>query len=81
MARTANRWQLVLFLGAVLVPSVVLVAVSQRTIRQNRELAGKRSLDERRALRERLAWELLARAEQLRAAASNPLEDLRRKLR
>jgi signal transduction histidine kinase len=69
MARTANRWQLVLFLGAVLLPSAVLVVVSQRTIQQNRELAGKRSLDERRAVRERLARELLARAEQLRAAA------------
>ena len=45
MARMANRWQLVLFLGAVLLPSAVLVAVSQRTIQQNRELAGKRNLD------------------------------------
>jgi signal transduction histidine kinase len=69
MGRTANRWQLVLFLGAVLLPSAVLVVVSQRTIQQNRELAGKRSLDDRRAVRERLARELLARAEQLRAAA------------
>lgn len=67
MARMANRWQLVLFLGAVLLPSAVLVAVSQRTIQQNRELAGKRNLDERRALRERLARDLLARAEQLKA--------------
>ena len=65
----ANRWQLVLFMGAVLLPSAVLVAVSQRTIQQNRELAGKRGLDERRALRERLAGELLTRAEQLKAAA------------
>src|ERR1035437_7310824 len=69
MARTANRWQLVLFLGAVLLPSAVLVVVSQRTIQQNRELAGKRSLDDRRTERERLARDLLARAEQLRAAA------------
>jgi signal transduction histidine kinase len=69
MSRTGNRWQLVLFLGAVLLPSAVLVVVSQRTIQQNRELAGKRRLDERRALRERMARELLARAEQLRAAA------------
>jgi signal transduction histidine kinase len=69
MARTANRWQLVLFLGAVLLPSAVLVAVSQRTIQQNRELAGKRRLDDRRALRERLARELLTRAEQRSEAA------------
>jgi len=70
--RWANRWQLVLFLVAVLAPSAVLVAVSQRTIRQNRELAAKRRLDERRLLRERLAADLLARAEKLKQSASAP---------
>jgi len=73
MARRANRWQLVLFLAAVLVPSAVLVAVSQRTIQQNRELAGKRRLDERRALRERLAADLLKRAEKLKATPAAPV--------
>jgi len=76
MARTANRWQLVLFLGAVLLPSAVLVAVSQRTIQQNRELAGKHRLDERRTLRERLARALLTRLEQLRAAALGSADSL-----
>jgi signal transduction histidine kinase len=68
MSRTGNRWQLVLFVAAVLVPSAVLVAVGQRTIQQNRELAGKRRLDERHALRERVARELLAHADGLRGS-------------
>ena len=69
MARSRRRWQLVGFLGAVVLPSVILVAVGQRTIQQNRELAGKRRQDERRVVREWLGRELLARAEQVKAAA------------
>jgi signal transduction histidine kinase len=47
----------------------VVVVVSQRAIQQNRELAGKRRLDERRAAHQRVARDLLARVEARPATA------------
>ena len=71
--RRRHRWQLAGFVGAILVPSLALVAVSERTMRQNRELAGKHRLDEQRAAGERIAREMLARLEKLKlAVAANP---------
>lgn len=72
MRRTRHGWQLIVFVGAILLPSVALVVVSQRTMQQSLELAGKRRLDEQRAAKERIAREMLARLESLKRAASDP---------
>jgi len=73
MRRSGHSWQLVLFVGAILVPTAILIVVSQRTIQQSRELSGKRRADDARAAKERISRELLARLDALgRAAAQNP---------
>lgn len=73
MRRPRHTWQLIVFVGAILLPSVALFVVGQRTIEQNLELAGKRRLDEQRAAKERIAREMLALLETLkRAAMANP---------
>ena len=46
MSQRGHRRQILLFLVAVIVPSVVLVALSLRMIGQERELTEKRLLDE-----------------------------------
>jgi signal transduction histidine kinase len=70
MRRRRHTWQLIVFIGAILLPSAALVMVSRRTMEQNRELAGKRRLDEQRAARQRIARELLERLEMLKSAAA-----------
>ncbi len=68
--RLSTRWQLAGFAAAILIPSVILVVVGQRTIRQSREL---RQADVQRAVRDGIARELLARLESLKATVlSNP---------
>ncbi len=67
MRKSGRSWQLVVFVGAILLPSAALVVVSQQTMRQNRELALKHRLDEERAARERVAGEMLARLEAMKA--------------
>ncbi len=63
--------QSLLFLGAVIVPSVVLVALGVRAIGQENELAEKRAFEERRRTVALARQEILARLEsiKLRAAA------------
>ncbi|MGH9391046.1 MAG: tetratricopeptide repeat protein, partial [Vicinamibacteria bacterium] len=48
MARRGHRRQILLFLGAVLFPCLVLIALGLRITEQERELADKRAADERR---------------------------------
>jgi len=68
-----HRKQVFLFLVAVLLPSVVLVALTLRIVTQERELAQKRIADEQRRITRETGQALLARLEKIRlqeAAAS-----------
>lgn len=67
MLRPRYRWQLIVFVGAILLPSAALVVVGQRTLQQNRELV---RLADERAARERIAREMLARLENLKRTAT-----------
>ena len=69
-----HSWQLVLFVGAILVPSIALVALSYKIVQQGRELTDKRRMDEQRATLDRIARELLARIEPAARAASREPE-------
>ncbi|MEK7406671.1 MAG: HAMP domain-containing sensor histidine kinase [Acidobacteriota bacterium] len=66
MGPVGHRWQVLLFLGAILVPSLVLVALSLRMIGQEQELAERRREVERRRLVEQLRKDLLVRLEQIK---------------
>lgn len=66
MASYRHRRQILLFLVAILLPCSVLVALSLRMIRQERELAEKRSADEQRRLVNEIRHELLARLERIK---------------
>lgn len=57
-------WQLLLFVAAILVPSVALVVVTSRIVEQGRELTEKRRLDEQRATVDRIARELLLKLDE-----------------
>ncbi len=77
MSQRGHRRQVLLFLVAVIVPSVVLVALSLRMIGQERELTEKRLLDERHRRASEIRQELLTRLEriklkQVRALATKP---------
>jgi signal transduction histidine kinase len=60
-----------LFFAAIGVPCVVLVALSLRMLAQDRELAEKRMLDDRRRLTDDIAREVLSRLDAIRLAAVN----------
>jgi len=63
MRPLGHRRQVLLFLVAILVPSLVLVGLSLRMISQERELTEKRRADERRRLVNQLSQDLLSRLE------------------
>lgn len=72
-----HRKQVLLFLAAVLLPSVVLVALTLRIVTQERELAQKRIADEHRRITRETGQALLARLENIKleeaaAAAGQP---------
>ena len=73
MGPLGHRRQVLLFLGAILVPCVVLVALSVRMIGQERELAAKRLGDDRHRLAEQMARELSARLERIKIEALGAL--------
>lgn len=62
--------QTVLFLGAVIVPSVVLVGLGIRTIGQEKELAEKRAVEESRRSVALVRQELLTRLESIKLRAA-----------
>src|SRR5215471_16436441 len=66
MPRLGQRRQLLLFLAAILVPYVVLVALSFRLVGQDRELREKRRSDQRRYTISRAREDLLARLNAIR---------------
>ena len=63
MAPRSYRRLIALFLVAVLLPCVGLVTLSVRSVRQERELAGKRLADERVRLAAQFRQSLVARLE------------------
>jgi signal transduction histidine kinase len=64
-----HRRQLLLFLGAILVPCAALALLSFRIISQDRQLGEKRRMDERRDRIERTRLDLLARLEAIKPGA------------
>jgi signal transduction histidine kinase len=66
MRRLGHRLQLGVFLAAVCVPCIALIALSLRIISQDRELAGKRQADERRREVLQIRDALLARLNPIR---------------
>ena len=79
-----HRKQVLLFLVAVLLPSLVLVALTLRIVTQERELAQKRIADEHRRIAREIGQALLARLERIKleeaaAAASDPRHFSRRR--
>jgi len=70
-----HRRRIVLFLVAVVVPCMVLVALSLRIVRQDRELAEKRAAEERSRQIERIRKDALGRLEEIKlrvAAGQHP---------
>jgi len=68
-----HKRQVLLFLIAVLVPAVVLIGLATRIMNQDRELAAKRALDQRRAAVDQLRRELSARLEAIKLQEVNRL--------
>jgi signal transduction histidine kinase len=79
-----HRKQVLLFLVAVLLPSLVLVALTLRIVTQERELAQKRVADEHRRINRETGQALLSRLERIKleeaaAAAGEPRHFSRRR--
>jgi signal transduction histidine kinase len=66
MRALGPRSQLILFVAAVLVPCAVLIALSLRIVRQDRELQGKRRADERHRIAMQARDALLTALEAIR---------------
>jgi signal transduction histidine kinase len=66
MHSRSHRKQILLFLVAVILPSLVLVVFTLRMISQDRELAQKRMIDERRRVARELGQHLLVRIEKIK---------------
>jgi signal transduction histidine kinase len=68
-----HKRQVLLFLIAVLAPAAVLIGLATRIMNQDRELAAKRALDQRRAAVDQLRRELSARLEAIKLQEINRL--------
>jgi len=66
-----HRKQILLFLLAVILPSLVLVVFTLRMISQERELAQKRMVDERRRMGSEIGQHLLVRLEKIKLQESS----------
>ena len=62
----SHRRQVLLFFVAVILPSIVLAALSVRMIRQENELAENRLVEQRRRLASDLGQQLLVRLERIK---------------
>ncbi|MHC1766933.1 MAG: sensor histidine kinase [Verrucomicrobiia bacterium] len=67
MSFGSQQRQILFFVAAVLLPSVVLVGLSVRMIRQELELAEKRAADDRRRIASNISQQLLARLERVKS--------------
>jgi len=73
MRVTRHKRQILLFLVAILVPAGVLIGLAGRIVYQDRELAGKRAVDQRRAAVDQLRRELSSRLEAISLQEINRL--------
>ncbi len=73
MRVTRHKRQILLFLFAILVPAGVLIGLAGRIVYQDRELAGKRAVDQRRAAVDQLRRELSSRLEAIELQEINRL--------
>jgi len=71
MKSRGHRKQILLFLLAVILPSLVLVVFTLRMISQEKELAQKRAVDERRRLASEIGQHLLVRLEKIKLQESS----------
>jgi len=81
MSRRGHSKQILLFLIAVVLPSLVLVALTLRMIGQERELAEKRRAEETRRLASEIGHQLLVRLEKIKLQEVSALESRGIKLR
>ena len=72
MASHSHRRQVLLFLAAILLPCVALVALGLRLVVQERELASSRLEDERRRVTRQLQQDLSSQPERGVFASENP---------
>jgi len=70
-----HRKQILLFLLAVILPSLILVVFALRMISQERELAQKRMKDERRRMGSEIGQHLLVRLEKIKLQESSAAAD------
>jgi len=73
MRVTRHKRQIILFLVAILVPAGVLIGLAGRIMYQDRELAAKRAVDQRRAAVDQLRRELSSRLETIKLQEINRL--------
>jgi hypothetical protein len=73
MRVTRHKRQIFLFLFAILVPAGVLIGLAGRILYQDRELAAKRAVDQRRAAVDQLRRELSSRLEAIKLQEINRL--------
>ncbi len=70
---TRHKRQILLFLVAIMVPATGLIGLAGRILYQDRELAAKRAIDQRRAAVEQLRRELSSRLEAIKLQEINRL--------
>jgi signal transduction histidine kinase len=75
MHARGHRKQIILFLVAVVLPSLVLIVFTLRVISQDRELAQKRIIDERRRMAREFGRRLLVRIEEIKIEEAGPGAD------
>jgi hypothetical protein len=73
MPVTRHKRQIFLFLVAILVPAGALIGLAGRLIYEDRELAAKRAIDQRRAAVDQLRRELSSRLEAIKLQEINRL--------
>ncbi len=75
MKGRSYRKQILLFLLAVILPSLVLIVLTVRMIGQEKELAQKRSADERRRITREIGQHLLVRLENIKLQETSATAD------
>ena len=71
MSVTRHKRQIFLFLAAIFVPAGALIGLAGRLMYQDRELAAKRAVDQRRAAVEQVRRELSSRLEAIKLQEIN----------
>lgn len=74
MRVTRHKRQILLFLVAILVPAGALIGLAGRIMYQDRELAAKRAIDQRRAAIDQVRRELSSRLEAIKLQGDQPID-------